>query len=112
MQLRAEDAYRAKIKGLEDSLQETQRKLNELQRNKEKGQRFVMSPEQQKELENFRKQEAKVKVELKLLRRDLRQEVESMENRLKWANIAGMPFLVTIGGIGLAVFKRKRTAAR
>jgi ABC-type uncharacterized transport system involved in gliding motility auxiliary subunit len=106
MQLRAEDAYRAKIKGLEDSLQETQRKLNELQRNKEKGQRFVMSPEQQKELENFRKQEAKVKVELKLLRRDLRQEVESMEN------IAGMPFLVTIGGIGLAVFKRKRTAAR
>lgn len=112
MQLRAEDAYRAKIKTLEESLQETQRKLNELQRNKEKGQRFVMSPEQQKELENFRKQEAKVKVELKLLRRDLRQEVESMENRLKWANIAGMPFLVTIGGIGLAVFKRKRTAAR
>jgi ABC-type uncharacterized transport system involved in gliding motility auxiliary subunit len=112
MQLKAEDAYRAKIKGLEDSLQETQRKLNELQRNKEKGQRFVMSPEQQKELENFRKQEANVKVELKLLRRDLRQEVESMENRLKWANIAGMPFLVTVGGIGLAVFKRKRTAAR
>ncbi len=112
MQLKAEDAYRAKIKSLEDSLQETQRKLNELQRNKEKGQRFVMSPEQQKELENFRKQEANVKVELKLLRRDLRQEVESMENRLKWANIAGMPLLVTIGGIGLAVFKRKRTAAR
>ena len=71
-----------------------------------------MSPEQQKELENFRKQEANVKVELKLLRRDLRQEVESMENRLKWANIAGMPLLVTIGGIGRAVFKRKRTAAR
>ena len=112
MQVKAEESYRAKIKGLEDSLQETQKKLNELQSNKEKGQRFVMSPEQQKELENFRKQEANVKVELKLLRRDLRQEVESMENRLKWANIAGMPLLVTIGGIGLAVFKRKRTAAR
>ena len=112
MQEKAEESYRVKIKSLEDSLQETQKKLNELQRNKEKGQRFVMSPEQQKELENFRKQEANVKVELKLLRSDLRQEVESMENRLKWLNIAGMPFLVTIGGIGLAVFKRKRTAAR
>ncbi|NDB75785.1 MAG: hypothetical protein EB141_09100, partial [Verrucomicrobia bacterium] len=112
MQLKAEEAYREKIKGLENSLQETQRKLNDLQRNKEKGQRFVLSPEQQKELENFRKQEAKVKVDLKLLRRDLRQEVESMENRLKWMNIAGMPFLVTIGGIGLAVVKRRRTAAR
>jgi len=112
MQVKAEDAYRAKIKTLEDSLQDTQRKLNELQRNKEKGQRFVLSPEQQKELENFRKQEANVKVELKKLRRDLRQEIESMENRLKWMNIAGMPFLVTIGGIGLAVVKRRRTAAR
>ena len=115
MQLKAEDAYRAKIKTVEDSLQETQKKLNELQRNKdtkEKGQRFVMSPEQQVELENFRKKEAEVKIELKALRRNLRQDVESMENRLKWANIAGMPLLVTIGGIGLAVFKRKRTAAR
>jgi ABC-type uncharacterized transport system involved in gliding motility auxiliary subunit len=112
MQMKAEAAYQEKIKGLETSLQETQRKLNELQRNKEKGQRFVMSPEQQKELENFRKQEANVKVELKKLRRDLRQDVESMENRLKWMNIAGMPFLVTIGGIGLAVVKRRRTAAR
>ena len=112
MQVKAEDAYRAKIKTLEDSLQDTQRKLNELQRNKEKGQRFVLSPEQQKELENFRKQEANVKVELKKLRRDLRQDIESMENRLKWMNIAGMPFLVTIGGIGLAVVKRRRTAAR
>jgi ABC-type uncharacterized transport system involved in gliding motility auxiliary subunit len=114
MQLKAEDAYREKIKGLEESLQKTQAKLNELQRARggDKSQRFVLSPEQQKELENFRKQEAGVKVELKLLRRDLRQEVESMENRLKWMNIAGMPFLVTIGGIGLAVVKRRRTAAR
>ena len=112
MQLKAEDAYREKIKKLEEGLQKTQAKLNELQRNKEKGQRFVLSPEQQAELEKFRKEEANVKVELKLLRRDLRQDVEAMENRLKWMNIAGMPFLVTIGGIGLAVFKRKRTAAR
>ena len=112
MQMSAEAKYQEKIKGLETSLQDTQRKLNELQRNKEKGQRFVLSPEQQKELENFRKQEANVKVELKKLRRDLRQDIESMENRLKWLNIAGMPFLVTIGGIGLAVVKRKRTAAR
>ena len=112
MQLKAEDAYREQIKKLEEGLQKTQAKLNELQRNKEKGQRFVLSPEQQAELEKFRKEEANVKVELKLQRRNLRQDVESMENRLKWANIAGMPLLVTIGGIGLAVFKRKRTAAR
>jgi hypothetical protein len=35
-----------------------------------------------------------------------------METRLKWVNIAGMPFLVTLSGISLAYLKRKRTAAK
>ena len=34
---------------------ETQRKVNELQKTKEGGQQFILSPEQQKELTNFRK---------------------------------------------------------
>ena len=47
MQAEAEANYRSKIKELEDSLADTQRQLNELQQKKEKGQRFILSPEQQ-----------------------------------------------------------------
>lgn len=112
IQAQAEENYRAKIKGLEDSLQEAQQRLGELQQNKEKGQRFILSPEQQKELENFRKKEAEVKRELKEVRKNLRQDIDALENRLKWVNIAGMPLLVTLTGISLAIMKRKRTAAR
>ena len=65
MQAEAEANYRSKIKELEDSLAETQRRLNELQQKKEQGQRFILSPEQQKELENFRQKEAEAKVKLK-----------------------------------------------
>ena len=97
---------------MEASLSETQQKLNELQRTKEKGQRFILSPEQQQELARFRQKEAEAKKELKQVRKNLRRDVDSMENRLKWINIAAMPVVVSLTGITLAVYKRKRTAAK
>jgi len=36
----------------------------------------------------------------------------SLETRLKWINILGMPFAVTLAGIGIAAVKRKKTSAR
>ena len=112
MQAKAEEGFRAKIKELEKTLADAQTKLNDLQKNKESGQRFILSPEQQAEIQKFQQKQADVKKELKQVRKNLRQEIDSLENRLKWLNIAGMPLLVTISGISLAVFKRKRTAAR
>jgi len=109
----AQKSFRSKIKLLEDSLQETQTKLSELQRTKEKGQqRFVLSPEQQQEVANFRKKEGDVKRQLKDERKNLRKEIDSLENRLKWLNIAAMPLAVTLSGILVAVLKRKKTAAK
>src|SRR2546429_746433 len=112
MEERAQESYRSKIKELEASLSETQQKLNELQRTKEKGQRFILSPEQQQEVARFRQKEAEAKKELKQVRKNLRRDVDSMENRLKWINIAAMPVVVSLTGITLAVYKRKRTAAK
>jgi hypothetical protein len=86
--------------------------LNELQQKKENGQRFILSPEQQAAVENFRKKEAEVKSQLKDERKQLRRDIDSLENRLKWFNIAAVPFLVSVSGLGLAFFKRKRTAAK
>lgn len=113
MEAKAQENYRSQIKALEDSLQETQRKLSELQQTKEKGQqRFILSPEQQKELENFKKKQLETNKKLKELRKNLRQDIDSLENTLKWLNILGMPILVALSGIALAVVKRKRTAAQ
>jgi ABC-type uncharacterized transport system involved in gliding motility auxiliary subunit len=114
MQSDAESNYRSKIKELETSLADAQRKLNELQQTKkqEGGQRFILSPEQQQEIANFRKKEADVKQQLKLERKKLRAEIDSLENRIKWANVAAMPVLVAAAGVGLAVARGKRRAAR
>ncbi len=112
MQAEAESNYRSKIKDMEESLAETQRQLSELQQKKEKGQRFILSPQQQAALETFRKKESDVKIKLKEERKQLRHDIDALETRLKWFNIAAMPLLVSLSGIGLAMFKRKKTAAR
>jgi len=83
-----------------------------LQQKKEKGQRFILSPEQQAEVENFRKTEAQVKIKLKEERKKLRRDIDSLENRLKWFNIAAMPLVVSASGLTLAFYKRKRTSAK
>lgn len=112
MQAQAEERYRNKIKDLEKSLSDTQTRLNELQKSKEGNQRFILSPEQQAEINSFKAKQAEVNRELRKERRNLRRDIDSLENRLKWVNIAGMPFLVAISGVSLALIKRKRTAAK
>jgi ABC-type uncharacterized transport system involved in gliding motility auxiliary subunit len=114
MQAKAEAAFQAKIKSLEASLAEAQNKLNELQRTKgdKGGQRFILSPEQQQEINNFRNKERDVKIQLKEERKKLRIGIDSLENMIKWLNIALMPVLVAAAGIALALLRLQRRAAR
>ncbi len=113
MEAEAEAAGQAQIDELQKSLQETQQRLGELQQQKQdKDQRFILSPEQKAELENFRKKQAEVSKELKQAQKGLRKEVVSLETRLTWLNILAMPLGVTAAGIGIAMIKRKKTSAK
>ena len=105
--------FQAKIKELEDKKAEVERKLNELQQaRKDNNQRFILSDEQQAEIAKFREQQGNVGKDLKRVRKELSQDIESLENRLKWMNIAGMPALVTVVGLVLAVVRKQRTKAK
>ena len=113
MQTEAAERYQSEIKELEDSLQEAQQKLAELQRTKEQGQqRFILSPEQAAEVEKFKKKKADVQVQLKAERKKLAHDIDSLENSIKWGNIIAMPALVALSGLALAGIKRKRTSAK
>jgi ABC-type uncharacterized transport system involved in gliding motility auxiliary subunit len=111
IQADAEANYRSKIKELETSLSETQRKVNELQKGKETGQKFILSPEQQQELANFQKKEVEAKTELRSVRKQLRAEIDSLETRIEWLNIAAVPALVALTGLGLALVRRRHAAS-
>ncbi|MGD0538602.1 MAG: Gldg family protein [Verrucomicrobiota bacterium] len=112
IQAQAEEQYRTRIAQLTKDLEDAQQKLGELEQNKDKNQRYILSPEQQAEIKRFHDKEAQAKRDLKQVRKQLRKDIDSLETRLKWVNIAGMPFLVTVAGISLALLKRKQTAAK
>lgn len=112
MQAQAEAKYMAEIKNLQDSRDQAVNRLSELQQQKSQNQRYILSPEQQAEIENLRKQEGEIGRKLRQVEKDLRREVVSMQRRIQWWNIAAMPAAVGLVGILLAVYKRKRTSAK
>ncbi|MEO7300200.1 MAG: Gldg family protein [Verrucomicrobiota bacterium] len=112
MKARADENYRSKIKEMEESLADAQKKLNDLQQAKQGGQKFILSPEQQSEIEKIRKKENETKIALKDERKKLKKETDKLEFWTKVINIAAMPIAVAFAGIALAVVKRKRTAAK
>jgi ABC-type uncharacterized transport system involved in gliding motility auxiliary subunit len=112
MEAAAEQRYQSKIDELENSIAQTKQKLAALQNNNPSDQKTVLSAQQQAEIKKFQENEAKLDKELKQVRKDLRQEIDSLQNTLKWINIAAMPLLVTLAGLGFAIFKRQSRAAR
>jgi len=112
MEAAAQDKYQSKIDELEAGLTQARQKLSELQSSKQADQKSVLSPEQQAEIKKFQENEAQIDKQLKQVRKELRQEIDSLQNWLKWLNIALMPVVVTCIGLGLAFFKKRSRAAR
>lgn len=112
MEAAAQQKYQSKIDDLEDNLNETRQKLASLQTSKQSDQKTLLSPEQQAEIKKFQENEATVNKELKQVRKNLRQEIDSLQTTVTWVDIAGMALIVTIVGLVLALAKRSRRAAR
>ena len=112
MQAEAEEQYRDRIRRLNEDLQTAQNQLNEMQAKKEPGQKLILSPEQQSKIQEFQAKKRKTERELRDLRKNLRQDIDSLENRLKWTNIAGMPALVVAAGLAMFFVRKQRTKAQ
>ena len=60
----------------------------------------------------LRKEEVETRKHLKQVQKDLRKEVVSLQNTVKWVNILAVPIAVMVSGIVIAVVKRKKTSAK
>jgi ABC-type uncharacterized transport system involved in gliding motility auxiliary subunit len=113
LEAEAQKQYFGQIQALEDELQKTTAKLQELQKEgggAGKGGQ-ILSPEQQAEIERFRKTVAESRLALKEVRKNLRQDAESLVFWTKVANIALVPLLVALAGLIVALIRRRRVAA-
>jgi len=110
LEAEAQKQYFGKIQALEDELQKTTAKLQALQKAQGSKAGQIMTAEQQAELERFRKTVAQSRLELKEVRKNLRQDAESLVFWTKVANIALMPILVAIAGLLVFVIRRRKSA--
>jgi ABC-type uncharacterized transport system involved in gliding motility auxiliary subunit len=107
LEAEAQKEYFGKIQALEEELQRTTAKLQELQKAQGAGSQ-ILTAEQQAELDRFKKTVAESRIALKEVRRNLRQDAERLVLWTKVANIALMPLLVALAGLGVALALRRR----
>lgn len=110
MEARAQQSYLGKIKELEDNLNQTQEKLAALQKGRAGAQSTIISPEQQAEIESFKKKAIETRKDLKELRKNLRVESEALQFWTKLVNIGVVPLLVALAGLALYAARRRRQA--
>lgn len=95
----AQARWQAEELKLMDRLQETQRRLGELQTARDDQQQVVLTPEQAAEIEKFRQIRFETQRELKNVRRNLREDIEKLGFQVKAFNMAAVPLLVALFGI-------------
>jgi ABC-type uncharacterized transport system involved in gliding motility auxiliary subunit len=113
LEAEAQKQYFGKIQALEDEVQKTTAKLQELQKAQGPAGKSaqILSAEQQAEIERFRKTVAEARLALKEVRKNLRQDAESLVFWTKVANIALMPLIVALIGILVAIIAGRRRKA-
>lgn len=108
----AELAYRNRILELEKGLMETQAKLNRLQAMKSKDEQTVLSTEQREQLKELSAKSDEAKRAIKILRRKLRADLESLELKFKLVNVAAVPGAVALFGLCWLLRPRRKGGRR
>ncbi len=102
----AELEFRQKEQELMQRLDDTEQRLVELEKAKPGGDSsLILSPEQQQELVRFRLEKVAIRKDLREVRRNLRRDIDSLDARLKFVNIALIPILIGIGGLAAGLWR-------
>jgi ABC-type uncharacterized transport system involved in gliding motility auxiliary subunit len=113
MQLQAARKFQEREQFLTKRLEDVKKKLDTLESQKQSGQKLVLTPAQVQEVRQFREEEARVRIELREVRKVLRQDIEALGNVLLAVNLLLIPIVVTVCGfVVIARRSRRRGGAR
>ena len=108
IQQAAEILYRQKERQLLTSLEETEIKLIELEKGSQNEQQLILSDEQVAEIDKFREEKIRIRKELRLVRHQLRKDIEKLETATRFINIGFIPLLIGVGGLFVSMRKMRR----
>jgi len=106
----AESRYLETEERLQRELDETERRLGELQSSREDSGSLLLTDEQQAEIDRFIDQRSTIRKELRAVQRGLDEDIETLGTWLKVINIGLMPLLLTLAT--LLVLWRRREASK
>lgn len=99
LEAEAMEKWQQKEEDLQSRLREAQARIDALQSQKSGEERMILSREQQDEIVKARAAAADTRKALKEVRKDLTKDISALGTRLKWINIALVPFLVVLFGL-------------
>jgi ABC-type uncharacterized transport system involved in gliding motility auxiliary subunit len=107
LRVEAQSRFQETEQRLQLELDETERRLTELQSSREDSGDILMTPEQQAEIDRFIDRRAEIRQELRAVQRGLDRDIERLGTLLKSINIALVPLLLTIFVLA-ALWRRNR----
>lgn len=112
METKFNDQVGTKIEEFQSKQRQAQDKLQELQAQKSKGSELFLSPEQEAEIENLRKQQVEYSRLIREQEKDLRRQKDKLAGNITLLNVVVVPVLVILFGLSLYIARRSSTRAR
>lgn len=101
-----------RIEEFQEKQKAAQQKLSDLQAQKSRGSELYLSPEQEAEIRKLRKEQVEYSKLIREQEKDLRRQKDKLAGKITLLNVAVMPLLVTLFGLGLFIQRRRSTRAR
>lgn len=111
LQHRADDRFRAKEQELEKELRDTEEKLTALQSKRSDKSSLILTPEQEKELDQFQQEKVGIRKQLRAVRAGLDADIQSLGTLIKFLNIIVIPLLLAVAVVLVAAWRRKQRTA-
>ena len=108
LRLAAEAEFRETEERLQNKLDETERRLTEMQSLRQDSELTVLNTEQQDELRRFLERKLEIRSELRQVQHDLTRDIEVLGMRLKFINIVLVPMLIITAALLFGRYRRKR----
>ncbi len=110
---KAEEKFAEDLAAFRERREEAESRLQQLlSQSPENVDEAILSAEVQDEIEKLRKESAEFSRKTRELEKDVTRDFKRKQAIFKFTNFLGMPIIIIIAGIALAVYRKSRTAAR
>jgi ABC-type uncharacterized transport system involved in gliding motility auxiliary subunit len=102
----------SKIEEFQEKQKAAQQKLSDLQAKKSRGSELYLSPEQEAEIRQLRKEQVDYSKLIRKQEKELRSQKDKLAGKITLLNVVAMPVIVILFGLVLFMQRRRSTRAR